>query len=333
MRLTRRAFGGAITASALAGTSTAGLAQDHRQGRLHIPRYGAALCSDGTRAILSGGAPMGAGRTETHFHSAKLATVETVSPHTLEQRFVANGLYPRANHAAVWMEDRLWLLGGRTRDGTETRLVSETERIDLGSQAIWTGPDLPVPLIHLSAASFGRSIFVFGGVFRDPADSSRKPVGRVWECAPPHDRWVEREPMHVAVGNASAVVADDRIWLIGGFDQAEAHAVTQVYDPVADRWSMGPPTPIPLSAHGAAGAEGRVFVFGDYTDQSSVLGFDIRTGDWRALDAPFTPRRHVRAVAVGDRIVVAGGNRSSLAPATDAVESFSIGLLNEQFDR
>ena len=63
-----------------------------------------------------------------------------------------------------------------------------------------------------------------------------------------------------------------------------------------------------------------------------MLALDPKSGKWHSLTLPFTPRRHVRAVAVGDRIVVAGGNQSSLAPASDAVESYSQSLLEAGFD-
>ncbi|WP_209347844.1 hypothetical protein [Pontixanthobacter sp. CEM42] len=334
MRFTRRSLGKALTATAvLAGSNSALAATGHTQGHLHIPRYGPAICSDGTQAILSGGAPVGAARTEDHFYSSLLGIIETIDPASLDQNFVANAIFVRANHASVWANGQIWLLGGRTRDGTDGRLVSETERIDPKTQAIWRGPDLPTPLIHLSAVTFGQSIFAFGGVFRDPETRRSIASSQIYECAPPYDRWISRTPMPLALGNAAAVTIGNRIFLIGGYDQEKAHAIVQIYDPVRDLWSLGNPPPMPLSAHAATGSGSRIFVFGDYANQSSVLGFDTLDKKWRTLDAPFTPRRHVRATTVSKRIVVAGGNQSSVAPATHAVESFSVDLLNTQFDQ
>ncbi len=333
MRLTRRAFAGAlgIGAVALAGP-VAGQGSAAARGRLHIRRYAPAIATDGTDAILSGGAPIGAGRVDEHYHSSLLGVVETIDPLTLEQRFVANGLFPRANHASVWLDDRLWLLGGRTRLGTENRLVAETERIDLETEAIWRGPDLPVALINLMAVTHRGSVFVFGGDFRNPEARRSTVSDRVFECAPPYTEWRERAPMRRALGNCAAVTVGDRVFLIGGYDRAEAHAVTQIYDPAADAWSYGPPPPRVLSAHAGAAIGGRIYTFGDYTEQSSLLALDLASGEWRPLALPFTPRRHVRAVTVGDRVVVAGGNQSSLAPASAAVESYSRSRLEAAFD-
>lgn len=320
-------------ASTTAPFGTAPLnSQSMQRGQLYIRRYAPSLTTDGERALISGGAPIGAGNTENHTHSAVMALVEAIDPVSLEQKFIANALFPRANHASIWLNGQLWLMGGRTQVGDERRLAAEVERVDLESEAIWRGPDLPLVLIDLSAVVHGHSIFVFGGIYRDGSASASKPSNRVFECAPPYDSWVERERMPVAIGSMATVVANNKIYLVGGFDRQQAHAITQVFDPVSNSWSFGPPPPRPLSAHAGAGSDNRLFLFGDYQKQNSVLGFNIASGEWRDLSIPFTPRRHVRAVRVRERVIVAGGNQSSLAPATDVLEVFDLEFLNNAFD-
>lgn len=335
MNLSRRTLGKSLvslTAVNILGSQSV-IAQDTLRNRLYIRRYAPSLTTDGKRALISGGAPIGAGRTESHTHSGVMSVVEALDPDTLEQTFIANAIFPRANHASVWMNNQLWLLGGRTQLGDERRLAAEVERIDPHTQAIWRGPDLPVALIDLSAVTMGSSIFVFGGVYRDAEAGVSKPSNRVFECAPPYEDWVERAHMPVAIGNMAAIAAGKKIYLVGGFDRQKAHAITQVYDPEANSWSLGPQPPRPLSAHAGARGGNRMFLFGDYQEQSSVLGFDISSGEWRELTIPFTPRRHIRAVKVKDRIIVAGGNQSSLAPATDVLEAYSLDFLNNTFNQ
>ncbi len=329
MPLTRRAF--ALGLGALPLTPALSSDRESHRAKLHVPRYGPALTTDGKRALLSGGAPIGAENQDDHVYSSLLGLVEGIDPLSLEQTFLANAVFPRANHAAVWLDEKLWLLGGRTRIGEERRLAFETERIDLRTQAIWRGPDLPTGLIHLSAVSYDGSVFVFGGIYREDATGESVVSASVYECAPPYSGWRERAPMPVALSNCAAVVVGRHIVVVGGYDRLKAHAITQLFDPAADTWSPGPPPPIPLSAHAAAATNGRVYTFGDYTNQSSILGLSFESGEWRALQVPFTPRRHVRAVATGDTIVVAGGNQTSYAPASDAVESFPAALLDSAF--
>ncbi len=290
------------------------------------------MATDGNTAILSGGAPIGAENRADHVYSSLLSLVEGIDPASLQQQFLANGIYPRANHASVWLNQQLWLLGGRTRIAAEPRLAYETERIDLETQAIWRGPDLPTGLIHLCAVVYGQSVFVFGGIYRQAESNESSVSDRVYECAPPYDRWRQRSPMPIGLGNCGAAVVGNRVFLVGGYDRVKAHAVTQVYDLRQDSWSEGPPPPIPLSAHAAAAVDRRIYTFGDYQNQSSLFGLDIDSGEWRALQLPFTPRRHVRAVTVDDKVVVAGGNQTSYAPAVDAVESFPVGALDDAFE-
>ena len=90
-------------------TGAAKAAERVSSARLHIPRYGPALTTDGQSAILTGGAPIGAENNDDHFYSSLLGTVESIDPETLRQEFRANGLFVRANHAAVWL-DKLALL-------------------------------------------------------------------------------------------------------------------------------------------------------------------------------------------------------------------------------
>ena len=130
-----------------------------------------------------------------------------------------------------------------------------------------------------------------------------------------------------ALGNCSAHVVDDQIYLIGGFDRQKAHAVTQVFDIKTGRWSEGAPPPYPLSAHAGTEADGHIYLFGDYQRQSSILDFDCTSGAWRSLSLPFTPRRHVRAARVAETVIVAGGNQNSWAPALDIIEAYSLADL------
>lgn len=306
-------------------------ASESLRNTLYIPRYAPSLTTDGVRALISGGAPIGAGQTKEHTYSGVMSVVEAISPDTLEQKFLANAIFPRANHGSVWLNGQLWLLGGRTQLGEDRRLAAEVERIDLRTQVIWRGPDLPLALIDLSAVTKGQSVFVFGGINRDAEATVSKASNSVFECAPPYEKWIERANMPVAVGSMASVVVGKKIYLVGGFDRQNAHAITQIFDPDTNAWSIGPPPPWPLSAHAGAGDENRLFLFGDYREQASVLGFNVSSGEWRVLTVPFTPRRHVRAVRVKDRIIVAGGNQSSLAPATDVLEAFSLDFLNRAF--
>ncbi|MEM8684775.1 MAG: hypothetical protein AAGF72_15180 [Pseudomonadota bacterium] len=329
MKISRRLFAGGIGALAFRGASLVNASAS--VAHLHVPRYGASIASNGERAVLSGGATIGTANTDTLVYSGLLGLIETIDPQSLTQVFAANAAFPRANHTSVWMRDGLWLIGGRTSHGFERELLVETEIVDLESQAIRRGPDLPMPLIHLAAALHGETVCVFGGIYRDASSGQSRVSRQVFACAPPYTGWEERSPMPVALSHCGVVEHAGRLYLVGGYDRNRAHAIVQIYDPSKDTWSAGPPPPIPLSAHASATSGDWLFTFGDYQDQSAVYGLSIRSGAWRRLTLPFQPRRHVRAVFVRDRVIVAGGNTSSQAAATDVLESFSLEQLKQAY--
>ena len=299
-----------------------------KTGRLHVPRYAPALTAHDGAVYISGGAPIGAEAADDHVYSRMVGLVERIDPSSLSHAYVANAIFPRANHASVFVDGTLWLLGGRSHDAGQGRLVRETERIDVDSQAIWRGPDLPIPLIHLVAVVVEGEVYVFGGITRPDGGSSR-PSAAAFVCGPPYREWRELPAMPHALGVCSSHVVGNRIYLIGGFDRHKAYATTQVFDIETGRWSEGPPPPYPLSAHAGTEAGRHIFLFGDYEQQSSLLSLDTGSGQWQRLSLPFTPRRHVRAARVGETIVVAGGNQSSHAPALDVIEAYELaGLIS-----
>jgi N-acetylneuraminic acid mutarotase len=323
MDLSRRTLLGAAPMTFATGAE--GEAPGFRRGRLHVRRYAPALASAGDRVFLTGGAPIGKHVGEGHFYSGMLTLVEEIGP-DLGQQFVANALYPRANHISVVLDGQIWVLGGRTQHGgeaTDVRWLQETERFDMTTQAVWRGPDLPRPRMHLAGAVHGRNLYIFGG---SEVRSSSAFARTNYVLKPPYTEWRSIAPAPIGLANATATVIGDRIFLIGGFDGQASHAVTNVYDIATDAWTTAAP-PHGLSAHAAASVGHSIVTFGDYTHQAATLAFDTRTGVWRRTRIPFVPRRHVRACRAWNGVVVAGGNQSSEAPAVDAIEFYPDDML------
>jgi hypothetical protein len=87
MKINRRSFSKYVAAS----TTISALAYKHQNtpkpsptevghSALYIGRYAPALTTNGERALLSGGAPIGAGRTEKHTHSGVMSIVDSNRP-------------------------------------------------------------------------------------------------------------------------------------------------------------------------------------------------------------------------------------------------------------
>jgi N-acetylneuraminic acid mutarotase len=109
-----------------------------------------------------------------------------------------------------------------------------------------------------------------------------------------------------------------KVYVIGGYPPGRIPSnVVQVYDPAADTWTLGPPTPVPLHHSHAVAVGGRLFLLGGEFDGAStgrppvylntVYELDVAAGAWQPR-APMPTNRSGGGVGVIDgRIYVAGG--------------------------
>jgi len=149
----------------------------------------------------------------------------------------------RAAGAAVYLNGRIWVLGGT---GAGTALQS----YDPASQAWELFPGSPTGISdHMQAVAFEGEIWWLGG--RDEQASGAvsiwNPVSRSWRAGP---------PMHYPRSGFAARVVQGQIMVTGGerLDAVPFQLVPtmEVMAPGADAWAPGPQPPI--AVHGTSGA-------------------------------------------------------------------------------
>jgi N-acetylneuraminic acid mutarotase len=136
-------------------------------------------------------------------------------------------------------------------------------------------------------------------------------------------QWRTGAKAPLEINHTQAVVFGGRIYVIGAFNgpfpQENIVPRVLIYDPVGDRWSVGPGLPDGRHRGGAG-----VVVHNDYIYLvgGNRLGhnsgfvpwldrFDPKTQTWTSLaDAP-RPRDHFHAAVLDGKIYAAGGRRSS----------------------
>ncbi len=63
---------------------------------------------------------------------------------------------------------------------------------------------------------------------------------------------------------------DGKIWVLGGYPPGRLPSnLVQVYDPAANRWSLGPRLPRPIHHTHAAAVGGKLYVIGGEVDGAS----------------------------------------------------------------
>ncbi len=131
----------------------------------------------------------------------------------------------RARHASVCVGGQVYVMGGVGGDKNVTS--SSVECLPIFSGKWENLPEMPKALRHIMVASYGESIYVFGGV-----DLKDNPSQSVFVYGTNRRAWHTLANMPQICRFGSAVVWKDRIYIVGRFDQS-----CVCYDPVLAQWS------------------------------------------------------------------------------------------------
>jgi len=101
-----------------------------------------------------------------------------------------------------------------------------------------------------AAATYNGKIYIFGGSINYTAVGNN-----IWEYNPSSDSWtVKSTTLIQATGGATAVTIGDKIYVMGGFNiNDDGTNTVQVYDPINNTISLGPPLLYATSGHAAGG--------------------------------------------------------------------------------
>jgi N-acetylneuraminic acid mutarotase len=186
---------------------------------------------------------------------------------------------------------------------------------------------------EVTAAVLGGKIYVLGG-FAEPSLSNLSSLtitDMVEVYDPVTNEWTTRTPLPVGLHHAAAVVAGNRLYVIGGYRQAflalwHPVATTYMYDPDQDAWTERSPMPTPRGALAAAESGGKLYAIGGYDgsgNKAAVEVYDPVSDTWTARSPLPTPRDHLAAATVGGRIYAIGGRvNQSYARNLSTVEAY-----------
>ena len=162
-----------------------------------------------------------------------------------------------------------------------------------------SGPRLPFPLDHPSAAMLGGEIYIAGG-HSFGSDSAR--LFRL-----DTDHWTELAPMHYARGGHSLVASGGKLYAVGGNTARGNVSQVEAYDPGANSWSVVGSLPQPRNHLMGFTDRGSVCVAGGRSPTTSRV--DCFNGaTWSSLPGlPQATSGGGAAAFVTGSVVVAGG--------------------------
>ncbi|MCL6589590.1 MAG: hypothetical protein K6U80_06515 [Firmicutes bacterium] len=160
-----------------------------------------------------------------------------------------------------------------------------------------------------AAAVVNEKLYVFGG-------NASSLLNLVQEYNPATGVWSTKSPM-TAPRCAMAVAAyEGKIYVLGGYDGANALNTFEVYDPATDSWTVKN-NPMPTARYGLAvvALNGKIYAMGGRNGNlyyNIVEVYDIATDTWASACNLPAIRYYFDAVAYDGKIYAAGGIGSSL---------------------
>src|SRR6185436_18552956 len=100
--------------------------------------------------------------------------------------------------------------------------------------------------------------------------------------------WEPRASLPAARQETAVVALDGKVYVIGGFDQAQQIVATvEAWDPATDTWTARAPLPAPVHHANAAAVAGKIYVAGAlqssaFTAVGSTWAYDPAANTWSA---------------------------------------------------
>jgi N-acetylneuraminic acid mutarotase len=259
---------------------------------------GSTSTSEVSVIATSTSAPAGATTTSTPAGWVELAAMEVA----------------RSEHPAAVLGGEIVVLGGFVETGVGRTDITPTVEAYTPDTDTWRQlTELPEPRHHGMAAAVGERLFFIGGSAPSGESSSA-----MWELV--EGTWMPKAPLTAAVAAAAAVVLSDTIYVVGGVPDG----YLQAYDVAGDQWTILPAPPTQREHVAAAIFDGEVWAIagrwmGEIFNTTEI--YDPEAQAWRAGPPLVEPRSGFGAAAVGDMIVVAGGEVFDPDEALTSVEA------------
>lgn len=238
---------------------------------------------------------------------------------------------PIARHEAAFVEanGKFYLLGGRR--------IQNVSIFNPKTNTWESGAKPPIELHHFEGFSYKGNIYVVGAhTGKYPREKSLK---QTYLYQPATDKWVEgfEMPENRVRASHTAKVYKNKLYIAGGIVDGhwEGHVKWfDCYDFATGKWSTLPDIPryrdhassviinnklYLIGGRVSSGAIGKVFEL----TEPMVDVYDFKTGKWETLKEQLKyPRAGATAVAMGNKIIIAGGESMSQKLAHNEVECY-----------
>ena len=231
-------------------------------------------------------------------------------------RWIASPALPQplSQMAACSFENNLYLIGGKTRQGTS----GQTLRFNPSAGRWISAAAKPTPVSSAQAAVIGEKIFVPGGRLANGRPSD---ILEIYDLR--KNIWSPGANLPAARSDYALAASEGKLFLFGGWDGQTFSSDVYSYDPQSDSWSKRSPAPGKFGQAAAAVLENRIYLMGGTDGRQALTGTwvyyperDLSQGSpWDTLAPLPTGRYGMGAASLVNGIYILGGLGSGSSKA------------------
>lgn len=190
--------------------------------------------------------------------------VQIYDPKTDEWELKENMPTSRMNFCTEVVNGRIYAISGIGAQNFE--MTSVVEEYDPVNDKWTRKSDMPAPPREcFCSVVFNNRIYIFGGCNTPAGANWGTPIPEVLEYNPVTDIWTLKSNMPTPRIGAGAVLVDNKIYTIAGFNGVGTlYTTVEIYDPINDSWTKGVDVLNARSFPCCSAVNGKIYVLGGY---------------------------------------------------------------------
>jgi N-acetylneuraminic acid mutarotase len=230
----------------------------------------------------------------------------------------------QAEAAYVPAMSKIYVFGGVSGQYRASQIYQSVQTIDVKTGQVNNLHVMnPEATIYGTALECNNKIYLFGGS-REKSRTSNS----LYEFDPQTEKFTQLAAMPESLQAAGAVV-NNVIYTIGGYDAFLKRASSNVnaYDIKTNTWKTVCKLPQFLSANSVVASGDRIFVTGDYDDESFIGYYDITAGKFVKLKSNMEPRRATGSAVYSNYLFVFGGTTRFKSANSSTLQTMQVANL------
>lgn len=201
---------------------------------------------------------------------------------------------------------------------------SNIEILDLATNTVTNGATNPFYAGGSGSVIYNGKIYAFGGSGLNGAiNNTFSNKFQYYNIS--SNTWNALPNMPTAKETKGKVV-NDKLYVIGGFNGTNSNIIN-VYDLNTNVWINQYTMPVGVSGHSVAVSNNKIFIVGDYENQTFLAYFDTTTNQLHQLLSNMIPRRHSVAEVYNNKLYIIGGNTE--VPVSSSIKSIQVADISE----